>query len=136
MRRLGAVVFANQWGGGRGAVSYFQSVIVDLSLEPGMTQNKTSIIHLMLFFFICFVSLIPDLEGLDATTLLSVARQQLTDCHLSLFPASTVSLLRSTVSCPLCCLNGFPVTLLSDSLLQYKNICTGRGRVSTAQSGP
>lgn len=56
MRRLGAVVFANQGGGGRGAVSYFQSVIVDLSLEPGMIQNKTSIIHLMLFFFnlLCF----------------------------------------------------------------------------------
>lgn len=39
VRRLGAVVFANQRRGGGGAVSYFQGVIVDLSLEPGMTES-------------------------------------------------------------------------------------------------
>lgn len=40
MRRLGAVIFANQRRGGRGAISYFQGVIVDLSLEPGMTESS------------------------------------------------------------------------------------------------
>lgn len=40
MRCLGAVVFADQGRGGRGAIPDFQRVIVDLSLEPRRQQNK------------------------------------------------------------------------------------------------
>lgn len=60
MRRLGAVVFADQGRRGRGAISYFQSVIVDLSLEPEMIQNKTRLnmrindLMAFLFDFLCF----------------------------------------------------------------------------------
>lgn len=138
MRRLGAVVFANQGRRGRGAISYFKSVIVDLSLEPGMIQNKTMlnmhITHLMPFCGCCWFLSSQIRQGVGATTLLSVGWQHLTGCHLSLFPATTVSLLHSKVSSPLRCLTGFPLTLLSDSLLQNKNLCTGAGRASTAQS--
>lgn len=73
MRRLGAVVFPNQRRGGSGAISYFQGVIVDLSLEPGMTESF--------------------LKDICVKTGLSFSRSQLIQgnqrafagCHLSLF---------------------------------------------------
>lgn len=130
MRRLGAMVFANQGRRGGGAISYFQCVIVDLSLEPGMIQNKTRlnmrINHLMPFFFFLSSQIS---RGLDATTLLSAAWQHLAGCHLSLFSATTVSLLRS-------CLTSFSVALPSASLLQNKRLCTGKDVLPRPRVGP
>lgn len=85
-------------------------------------------------FLVCLFLSSQISQGLDVTTLWSVAWQHLTGCHLSLFSATTVSLLWRKVSSPFGCFIVFlPLALPSDFHLQNKNLYTGTGHASTAQ---